>query len=321
MTCRSGYDPGRDCRVGCFQPFTSWGPGCALSAARAPPGVSLPFAIVFTTREKRILNDFTAQLIDEFRANAGQVGGPFENSRLLLLTTTGARSGQPRTSILGYYPDSDRVLVVGSAGGRPKHPAWYHNLVAKPEVTIDLGIFTHPATAVVLRGAERDEVFARLVEADPGWGEYQAGTTRIIPVVALVPRPGPPPGGGSFAATLKTIHSAFRRELSLIRAEVAKSGTLGAQLRINCLTLCQGLHYHHTGESTGLFPALVAQRPELADVIAVLQSEHEQIAVLLEELERLVATPATEVLPQVDNLIVQLNAHLDHEEAKLLPYL
>ena len=270
------------------------------------------------TREKRILNDFTAQLIAEFKANDGRVGGPFENSRLLLLTTTGARTGQSRTAILGYYPDGGRVLVVGSAGGSPKHPDWYHNLLADPKVSVDLGLFDYPATAVVLRGAERDEVFARLVEADAGWGEYQKGTTRTIPVVALVPKPGPPPGGGSFAEMLKTIHSAFRRELSLIRAEVAKSGTLGAQLRINCLTVCQGLHFHHTGESTGLFPALVEQHPELTDVVAVLQKEHDQIAVLLAELEQLVSA---DVLDQVDELIAQLHAHLDREEAALLPYL
>jgi iron-sulfur cluster repair protein YtfE (RIC family) len=162
-------------------------------------------------------------------------------------------------------------------------------------------------------------VFARLVEADAGWGEYQKRTTRTIPVVALVQQPGPPPhNGGSFAEVLKTIHEAFRRELKLIRHEVATSGTLGAQLRINCLTVCQGLHYHHTGESTGLFPALLAQHPELTEVIAVLQKEHDQIAVLLGELEKLVST---DLLDQVDELIAQLNAHLDREEEALLPYL
>ncbi|MGW7682619.1 nitroreductase/quinone reductase family protein [Kribbella sp. NPDC054772] len=258
--------------------------------------------------------------MDDFRANAGQVGGPFENSRLLLLTTTGARTGQSRTAILAYYPDGARVLVVGSAAGSPKHPAWYHNLLAQPEVTVDLGLFSYPATAVVLRGSERDEVFARLVEADSGWGEYQKKTTRTIPVVALEQRPGPPPGAErGFGEALKIIHAAFRRELSLIRKEVANSGTLGAQLRINCLTVCQGLHFHHTGESTGLFPALVQQHPELTDVVDELQVEHDKIAVLLGELERLVGAP--EVVDQIDELIAQLNAHLDREEAALLPYL
>jgi deazaflavin-dependent oxidoreductase (nitroreductase family) len=239
----------------------------------------------------------------------------------LLLTTTGARSGRSHTAILGYYPDGDRMLVVGSAGGGPKHPDWYHNLVANPEVTIETGLFTYQATAVVLRDAERDEVFARLVEAEPGWGEYQANTTRTIPVVGLVPQPGPP-RGGSFGETLKLIHTAFRRELALIRTEVATSGaSLGAQLRINCLALCQGLHNHHTGESVGLFPGLEAQHPELADVIAVLQAEHDQVAVLLDELQALLASPPADLLPKVDQLIDSLTAHLEREEAELLPYL
>ncbi|GAA1599927.1 nitroreductase/quinone reductase family protein [Kribbella hippodromi] len=222
--------------------------------------------------------------------------------------------------MLAYYPDGERVLVVGSAGGSPKHPDWYYNLLANPEVTVEDGAFTYSATAVVLRGDERDEVFARLVEAESGWGDYQQRTTRTLPVVALNRQPGPPPGG-SLAEMLKNIHDAFRRELSLVRNEVASAGTLGAQLRINCLAMCQGLHYHHTGESTGLFPALIAQHPELTEVVGVLQKEHDSIAVLLAELERLVEVPGADVLPQVDELIAQLTAHLDREEAELLPYL
>ena len=81
------------------------------------------------------------------------------------------------------------MLVVGSAGGGPKHPDWYHNLVANPQVTVETGLFTYQATAVVLQDAERDDIFARLVEAEPAWGEYQAGVKRTIPVVALVPEP------------------------------------------------------------------------------------------------------------------------------------
>ncbi|TWD80965.1 deazaflavin-dependent oxidoreductase (nitroreductase family) [Kribbella amoyensis] len=272
-----------------------------------------------------MLNDFTQQIIQEFRANQGEVGGPFAGARLLLLTTVGARSGQPHTTVLGYYPDKDgRVLVVGSAGGGPKHPDWYHNLLATPRVTVETGTFTYEADAAVLEGAERDEIFARLVEADAGWGEYQARTTRTIPVVALSQIDPGSPRGGSFAETLLMIHGLFRRELTVIGKELAAAGPkLGAQLKINCLTLCQGLHYHHTGESIGLFPALLEAHPDLAPTIAELQSEHDKIAVVLEELQHLVGTPAppAEVLPKVDRLIADLNDHLDHEEAKLIPLL
>ncbi|TDU89475.1 deazaflavin-dependent oxidoreductase (nitroreductase family) [Kribbella voronezhensis] len=270
-----------------------------------------------------MLNDFTDQIITEFRANAGQVGGPFDGARLLLLTTTGARSGKPHTTILGYYPDTGgRVLVVGSAGGGPKHPDWYHNLLAHPRVTVETGLFSYEADAVVLRDAERDEIFARLVEADPGWGEYQSKTTRIIPVVALQQVvTGPPGHRGSLAESLKLIHDLFRRELVLIRKEFAAAGpSLGAQLRINCLTMCQGLHHHHTGESTMLFPSILAQHPEAAATVERLDAEHAKIAELLEELQRLVSTTASgTTLADLDHLIDAVINHLDYEEAQLVP--
>jgi deazaflavin-dependent oxidoreductase (nitroreductase family) len=290
--------------------------GAALNCFRAiPSGPS-------TRRKWRMLNDFTQQIIDEFRANAGQVGAPFDGARLLLLTTTGARSGRPHTTILGYYPDTaDRVLVVGSAGGGPKHPDWYYNLLADPTAIVEDGVFTYEARAEVLPGAERDDVFARLVEADAGWGEYQSKTSRTIPLVALNRVGGGPPNASSFGEALKLIHGAFRRELALIRREVMSSGpNLGAQLRINCLTLCHGLHSHHTGESVGIFPALRARHPDHAPTIATLEAEHDKIALLLDELQRLVSTadPAS-LLPEIDGLIEALNAHLDHEEAQLIP--
>ncbi|SCL30919.1 deazaflavin-dependent oxidoreductase, nitroreductase family [Micromonospora pallida] len=133
-------------------------------------------------------NHFNDAIIDEFRANGGRVGGPFAGSRLLLLTTTGARTGRPHTTPLGCLPDSgDRLLVVASAGGAPQHPAWYHNLRANPLVTVEDGVSTHQAEATVLTGAERDRTFARIVEVAPGYADYQAKTTRIIPVVTLTP--------------------------------------------------------------------------------------------------------------------------------------
>ncbi|MEU4782588.1 nitroreductase family deazaflavin-dependent oxidoreductase [Micromonospora sp. NPDC023633] len=143
-------------------------------------------------------NDFNQQIIDEFRANSGRVGGPFEGARLILLTTTGARSGAPHTTPVGYLPDGEeRVLVIASAGGGPKHPDWYHNLLADPLATVEDGVFTYQARAVVLAGAERDEIFARAVAADPGWAAYQAKTTRVIPVVALHQVAGGPPEAAS----------------------------------------------------------------------------------------------------------------------------
>ncbi|MFK4083769.1 nitroreductase/quinone reductase family protein [Kribbella sp. NPDC020789] len=269
-------------------------------------------------------NPFTDALITEFRANDGRLSGPFAGGRMLLLTTTGRRSGNAHTAVLAYYPDNARVLVVGSAGGAGKHPDWYLNLLAHPEVTVETGLFTYQADAVPLAGTERDETFARLVEANPGWGDYQAGTTRTIPVIALTQQQiGPPGGGGSLADLLIRIHTAFRRELALIRGEVATSGTagVGAQLRVNCLTLCRGLHHHHTGESNGIFPALLQQHPELADEVAVLQAEHDQLAVHLAELEKLLSTPQPDLLPEVDRIVALLTAHLDREEAALLSYL
>lgn len=130
--------------------------------------------------------DFNEQVIDEFRANNGQVGGYFEGARLLLLTTTGARSGRPHTTPLAYLLDGvEGMLVIASAGGAPNNPAWYHNLKANPRATVETGVLVFDVEAEVLEGVERDAAFACAVEGDPGWADYQVKTTRTIPVVAL----------------------------------------------------------------------------------------------------------------------------------------
>ncbi|MEV5828424.1 nitroreductase/quinone reductase family protein [Spirillospora sp. NPDC052242] len=269
--------------------------------------------------------DFNRQVIEEFRANDGRVGGMFEGGRLLLLTTTGARSGARRTVPLGYLPDGpERLLVIASAGGAPRHPAWFHNLVANPRVTIETGAFTYEADAAVLDGAERDRLFARAVEADAGWGEYEEKSGRTLPVVALTPIHDGPPRGPQGQA-LKRIHGEFRRELDAIRREVAASGTtLGAQLRVNCLTFCQGLEFHHGGEDGMVFPTLERTRPELAPVIARLREEHEVLKGLLAELRAALAADAPDpaaLAADVDRLVAEVNAHLDHEEDRLVPIL
>ncbi|MFJ5308381.1 nitroreductase/quinone reductase family protein [Streptomyces sp. NPDC088350] len=272
-------------------------------------------------------NDFNQRIIDEFRANRGRVSGYFEGARLLLLTTTGARTGTPHTTPVGYLPDGgDRVLVIASAGGSARHPDWFRNLVAHPQVTVESGVFTYEARAVVLTGEERDEVFARAVEADAGWAAYQEKTDRVIPVVALHSLAQGGPGNidaASFGEAVKVVHDAFRRELSLIRGELRTgTTTLGAQLRANCLTFCQGLHNHHTGEDTALFPLIAERHPGSAPALARLREEHERIAALMEELRGALTAKDTNpaaVRTEVDRLTTALEAHLTYEEEELIP--
>ncbi|MGH2597048.1 MAG: nitroreductase/quinone reductase family protein [Actinomycetota bacterium] len=130
-------------------------------------------------------DDWNTKIIAEFRANHGKVGGPFEGATLLLLTTTGAKTGDRRTVPLGYMPDGDRVCVFGSNSGGPKNPDWLYNVMADPEVTVEVGDEEFAARATVITGEERDRLFARGVERVPQFGVYQEQTTRVIPVIAL----------------------------------------------------------------------------------------------------------------------------------------
>ncbi|GAA3233803.1 nitroreductase family deazaflavin-dependent oxidoreductase [Nonomuraea helvata] len=130
-------------------------------------------------------NEFNQQIIDEFRANEGRVGGMFEGAPLVLLTTTGAKSGNPSTSPMMYLADGDRYIVIASNAGRDHHPAWYHNLRATPEATAEVGAETFKVKAVVVEGAERDELYARMAEKWPGFRDYETQTSRLIPVIAL----------------------------------------------------------------------------------------------------------------------------------------
>jgi len=128
---------------------------------------------------------FNDTIIEEFRANEGRVGGPFEHMPMVLLTTTGARSGQPRTSPLAYLADGGRLHVFATAGGSDEHPQWYRNLLADPKVTVELGTERFTATATPLSGADRDRIWDAQVAAVPAFGDYPKKTSRVIPVVAL----------------------------------------------------------------------------------------------------------------------------------------
>jgi len=132
------------------------------------------------------MSDWNTKIIEEFRANQGRVGGSFQGAPMLLLTTTGRRTGERRTNPMMYLADGDRLLVFASKGGAPTNPDWYHNLVANPEVTVEVGTESYQAHATALQGDERDRLYAEQSSRYPGFAEYQRNTSRVIPVVALV---------------------------------------------------------------------------------------------------------------------------------------
>ena len=130
-------------------------------------------------------NAFNRALIAEYRANGGKVSGQFANAPLLLLTTTGAKSGASRTTPLVYTTDGDRIVVIASKGGAPTNPDWYHNLVANPEATVELGVEKFQVRAYVPQGQERERLYNQQAALMPNFAEYQKNTTRQIPVVVL----------------------------------------------------------------------------------------------------------------------------------------
>ncbi len=130
-------------------------------------------------------NDFNKQIIEEFRANGGKVSGQFAGAPLLLLTTLGAKSNQPRINPLVYSKDGNNIVIIASKAGAPTNPDWYYNILAHPEVTVEVGTERFQARAVVPERQERDRIFNQVVTQMPGFAEYQRNTSRIIPVVVL----------------------------------------------------------------------------------------------------------------------------------------
>ncbi len=130
-------------------------------------------------------NEFNERVIAEFRANGGKVGPPFEGAPMILVTHKGARSGKERTTPLVYTTDGDRLVIIASKAGAPTSPDWYHNLVANPEVTVEVGTETFRARAEVVTGDERKRLYEAQAARMPNFREYQEKTTREIPVVVL----------------------------------------------------------------------------------------------------------------------------------------
>jgi len=131
------------------------------------------------------INSRNQEIIAEFRANAGKLGGRFEGSPVLLLHTTGAKSGLERVNPMVYQTVGDRFAVFASKGGAPTNPDWYHNLVAHPEVTVELGMESVPMVAKIPPRSERDEIWERQKRQFPNFAEYEEKTDRVIPVVLL----------------------------------------------------------------------------------------------------------------------------------------
>ena len=131
------------------------------------------------------MRDFNGRIVAEFRANGGKVGPPFEGATLLLLTTTGAKSGQPRLAPLAYLQIDDMMVIVGSKAGSDTNPDWVHNLRAHPEARIEVGTDAYDVVARELPLDERDAVYPKIVALAPGFGEYQEKTDRVIPLFEL----------------------------------------------------------------------------------------------------------------------------------------
>jgi deazaflavin-dependent oxidoreductase (nitroreductase family) len=131
------------------------------------------------------MNEFNQRVIADFRANGGKVGGQMENLPLLLVTMTGAKSGRTITLPLAYSKDGDRIVVIASYAGAPHNPSWYHNLVANPVVTVELGDEKFQARAAVTTGADRDRLFKQQADLLPIFNDYQKKTSRLIPVFVL----------------------------------------------------------------------------------------------------------------------------------------
>jgi deazaflavin-dependent oxidoreductase (nitroreductase family) len=129
--------------------------------------------------------DWNSKIIEDFRAHGGKVGGYFSGRPLLLLHTTGAKSGQERINPVAYIRDGDRIVVVASNEGEPSNPDWYYNLLANPHVTVELGTEQIQAQAAVAAEPERTRLYGEMVKVMPGFAAYPSKTTRVIPVVIL----------------------------------------------------------------------------------------------------------------------------------------
>lgn len=284
--------------------------------------------------------DFQQQIIDEYRAKAGIVGGPFRGANLLLLTTVGARTRRRRTTPLGYVDIDGTRVVVASAGGADRNPSWLHNLRVHPAVTVEVGSETYPAITSVLSGAIRDRVWKEVVRRHPGYGDYQQMTTRMIPLVEIQRLPPRNEvdrvrGMGEF---LTEVHEWLSTEMDLVLAQVdtliasadtttpvtLPARTLHAQMRERCVAFCGALDRHHMGEDFGAFPMLAEAFPALAPTLQQLRAEHVVVAEINASIRGLLegytpgASDPRELRAKLHSLVARLHEHFAFEEATIV---
>jgi deazaflavin-dependent oxidoreductase (nitroreductase family) len=308
----------------------------------------LPKGTSMTEQRPATPPSFNQQIITEFRANGGLVGGMFQGAPLVLLTTAGARTGKPHTNPAVYLRDGARILVFASNAGQSKNPDWYHNILADPQVTVEIGqdgrVKTYAARGLPLDGAERDRFYQIQAQLNPAFRDYQARTSRVIPVIALYPLDlaADPARNRAIGEQLVRHHNELRRQLLRLRSEVDEfvaghpvppgtrqpAPTLDHELLRHCLTFCDGLGMHHIRED-GAFSAFETRFPELVPVLDRLRQEHRLVAQTLTDLHKLVEGLTTDPDPaeigrlhtELERLATGLEEHFNYEEQQLLPAL
>lgn len=229
-----------------------------------------------------------------------------------MLTTTGARTGRKHRVPLGALDIDGRLVVVASAMGSPKHPAWYHNIRRNPLVTVETDTETFEAMAAL--PPDRDRLFAEVLERAPGFADYQARTTRILPVVEL----HRVDSARRMGDWLVEVHDWLRGELREVRASLDCG--VPRRLSTRCAGFCTALTRHHTGESANIFPLLAGRFPALAPTLAKLDAEHVVVARLQEEIQRLVdeETDPVRLRAEFERLESALDSHFAYEETTIV---
>ncbi|MFG2231658.1 nitroreductase/quinone reductase family protein [Streptomyces sp. NPDC048723] len=281
-----------------------------------------------------ILSDFSQWIVAEFRANGGRVGHPFAHERMILLTSGGLRTGQPRTTPLLYVPDDGGILVVASPSGASGHPDWYFDLVVDPRATVETGEKIYNALATITKDTERDRCFALAAASLPGLSEHPAEGSRLLPVVRLQPVERDACVSGAWTRGDEVMLGCDRQRRAALGvcAALADAYTSdkpatrpGPELLSSCRDLCITLREQHLGRDLELYAELDRQLPAFAPVLARLRRERQVVAAILDELQQSLDAPGGCTIAVAkagfDRLWAVLAQHLASKQAHLVPAL